>query len=150
MSKIRTFRIRFFCSSLLPHNMSWEWKGLVWRTPSNLYVNFFLKSPSGHFNETCLICIGNPQWSFCSWQTTSVLIHSTHPKASSYHSVIDPVFAPTGEDPESKSVIEDDSVMVAVDPFNPSLHIKKTKGEVLKGYHNVFEGRFSKATVSYF
>jgi hypothetical protein len=35
--------------------------------------------------------------------------------------------------------------MVAVDPFNPSLHIKKTKGEVLKGYHNVFEGRFSKS-----
>jgi hypothetical protein len=32
--------------------------------------------------------------------------------------------------------------MVAVDPLNPSLHIKKTKGEVLKGYHNVFEGRF--------
>ena len=59
--------------------------------------------------------------------------------------VIDPVFAPTGEDPESKSVIEDDSVIVAVDPFNPSLHIKKTKGEVLKGYHNVFEGRFSKS-----
>lgn len=26
--------------------------------------------------------------------------------------VIDPVFAPTGEDPESKSAIEDDSVMV--------------------------------------
>jgi len=59
--------------------------------------------------------------------------------------VIDPVFAPTGEDPESKSAIEDDSVMVAVDPFNPSLHIKKTKGEVLKGYHNVFEGRFRKS-----
>ena len=63
-------------------------------------------------------------------------------KVSSYHSVIDPVFAPIGKDPESKSVIEDDSVMVAVDPLNPSLHIKKTKGEVLKGYHNVFEGRF--------
>jgi len=31
---------------------------------------------------------------------------------------------------------------VAVDPLNPSLHIKKTKGEVLKGYHNVFGGRF--------
>jgi hypothetical protein len=49
---------------------------------------------------------------------------------------------PTAEDPERKSVIEDDSVMVAVDPLNPSLHIKKKKGEVLKGYHNVFEGRF--------
>lgn len=59
--------------------------------------------------------------------------------------VIDPAFAPTAEDPESKSVIEDDSFMVAIDPFNPSLHIKKTKGEVLKGYHNVFEGRFSKS-----
>jgi hypothetical protein len=35
--------------------------------------------------------------------------------------------------------------MVAVDSLNPSLHIKKTKGEVLKGYHNVFEGRFSKS-----
>jgi hypothetical protein len=69
-------------------------------------------------------------------------IHSTHPKASSYHPVIDPVFAPTGEDPESELVIEDDSVMVAVDPLNPSSHIKKTKGEVLKGYHDVFEGRF--------
>ena len=31
------------------------------------------------------------------------------------------------------------------DPFHPSLHIKKTKGEVLKGYSNVFEGRFSKS-----
>jgi hypothetical protein len=61
---------------------------------------------------------------------------------SSYHSVIGPVSAPTAEDPERKSVIEDDSVMVAVDPLNPSLHIKKKKGEVLKGYHNVFEGRF--------
>ena len=59
--------------------------------------------------------------------------------------VIDSVFAPTGEDPESKSVIEDDSVMMAVDPFNPSLHIKKTKGEVLNGYHNVFKGRLSKS-----
>jgi len=53
-------------------------------------------------------------------------------QSKSYHSVNDPVFAPTGEDPESKSVIEDDSVMVAVAPLNPSLHIKKTKGEVLK------------------
>jgi hypothetical protein len=32
--------------------------------------------------------------------------------------------------------------MVAADPLNPSLHIKKTKGEVLKGYHHVFEERF--------
>ncbi len=64
--------------------------------------------------------------------------------------VIDPAFAPTGEDPESKSVIEDDSVMVAVDPFNPSLHIKKTKGEVPKGYHNIFEGGFSKSYPSLF
>jgi len=54
-----------------------------------------------------------------------------------------PVFAPTGEDPESKSVIKDSRVMVAVDPFNPSLHIKKTKGEVLKEYDNVFEVRFT-------
>jgi hypothetical protein len=35
--------------------------------------------------------------------------------------------------------------MVAIDPFNPALHIKKTKEEVPKGYHNVFEGRFSKS-----
>ncbi len=41
--------------------------------------------------------------------------------------VINPVFAPTGEESESKSAIEDDSVMVAVDPFNPSLHIKYQK-----------------------
>ena len=33
----------------------------------------------------------------------------------------------------------------ATNSFDPPLHIKKTKGEVLKGYHNVFEGRFSKS-----
>jgi hypothetical protein len=38
--------------------------------------------------------------------------------------------------------MEDDSVMVAADPLNPSLHIKKTKGEVLKGYYDLLEGRF--------
>jgi len=31
------------------------------------------------------------------------------------------------------------------DPPYPSLDIKKTKGEVLRGYHNVFEGGFSKS-----
>lgn len=35
--------------------------------------------------------------------------------------------------------------LLAADPFHPSLHIKKTKGEVLKGYRNVFEGRISKS-----
>lgn len=35
--------------------------------------------------------------------------------------------------------------LFATNPFHPSLHIKKTKGEVLKGYSNVFEGRFSKS-----
>ena len=35
--------------------------------------------------------------------------------------------------------------LLATDPYHPSLHIKKTKGEVLKGYHNVFEGRFSES-----
>ena len=35
--------------------------------------------------------------------------------------------------------------LLAADPYHPSLHIKKTKGEVLQGYHNVFEGRFSKS-----
>jgi len=35
--------------------------------------------------------------------------------------------------------------LFATNPFHPSLHIKKTKGEILKGYHNVFEGRFSKS-----
>jgi len=34
--------------------------------------------------------------------------------------------------------------LFAANPFHPSLHIKKTKGEVLKGYGSVFEGRFSK------
>lgn len=29
-------------------------------------------------------------------------------------------------------------------PFHPSLHIKKTKGEVIKGFSNVFEGRITK------
>jgi mRNA-degrading endonuclease RelE of RelBE toxin-antitoxin system len=31
--------------------------------------------------------------------------------------------------------------MLLNDPRHPSLHIKKTKGEVIKGYQNVFEGR---------
>jgi mRNA-degrading endonuclease RelE of RelBE toxin-antitoxin system len=35
--------------------------------------------------------------------------------------------------------------LFATNPLHPSLHIKKTKGEVLKGYGNVFEGRFSKS-----
>ena len=34
--------------------------------------------------------------------------------------------------------------MLLNDPHHPSLHIKKTKGEVIKGYHNVFEGRITK------
>jgi len=35
--------------------------------------------------------------------------------------------------------------LLAANPFHPSLHIKKTKGEILKGYRDVFEGRFSKS-----
>ena len=35
--------------------------------------------------------------------------------------------------------------LLVADLFHPSLHIKKTKGEVLKGYQNVFEGRISKS-----
>ena len=34
--------------------------------------------------------------------------------------------------------------MLLNDPHHPSLHIKKTKGEVIKGYQNVFEGRITK------
>jgi hypothetical protein len=33
----------------------------------------------------------------------------------------------------------------ATNPFHPSLHIKKTKGKVLKGYQNLFEGRFTRS-----
>ena len=29
-------------------------------------------------------------------------------------------------------------------PKHPSLHVKKTKGEIIKGYSDVFEGRISK------
>ena len=36
--------------------------------------------------------------------------------------------------------------MLLNDPHHPSLHIKKKKGEVIKGYHNVFEGRITKIT----
>jgi mRNA-degrading endonuclease RelE of RelBE toxin-antitoxin system len=35
--------------------------------------------------------------------------------------------------------------LFVTNPFHPSLHIKKTKGEILKGYHNIFEGRLSKS-----
>jgi len=35
--------------------------------------------------------------------------------------------------------------LFATNPFHPSLHIKKTKGEILKGYHNIFEGKLSKS-----
>ena len=37
--------------------------------------------------------------------------------------------------------------LFGTNPFHPSLHIKKTKGEVLKGYSNVFEEDSAKATV---
>lgn len=30
-------------------------------------------------------------------------------------------------------------------PFHPSLHIKKTKGEIIKGYSDIFEGRITKS-----
>ncbi len=30
-------------------------------------------------------------------------------------------------------------------PFHPSLHIKKTKGEIIKGCSDVFEGRITKS-----
>lgn len=29
-------------------------------------------------------------------------------------------------------------------PFHPSLHIKKTKGEIMKGFSDIFEGRITK------
>ncbi len=29
-------------------------------------------------------------------------------------------------------------------PFHPSLHIKKTKGEIIKGFSDIFEGRITK------
>ena len=29
-------------------------------------------------------------------------------------------------------------------PFHPSLHIKKTKGEIMKGFSDIFEGRINK------
>ena len=32
----------------------------------------------------------------------------------------------------------------ATNPFHPSLHVKKTRGEVLEKYQNVFEGRFTR------
>ncbi len=35
--------------------------------------------------------------------------------------------------------------LFATNPFHPSLYVKKTRGKVLKGYANVFEGRFSRA-----
>ena len=35
--------------------------------------------------------------------------------------------------------------LFAGNPFHLLLHIKKTKGEVLKGYGTIFEGRFSKS-----
>ncbi len=30
-------------------------------------------------------------------------------------------------------------------PFHPSLHIKKTKGEIMKGFSDIFEGRINKS-----
>ncbi len=33
----------------------------------------------------------------------------------------------------------------ATNPFHSSLHVKKTRGEVLKRYQNVFEGRFTRS-----
>lgn len=30
-------------------------------------------------------------------------------------------------------------------PFHPSLHIKKTKGEIMKGVSDIFEGRIAKS-----
>ncbi|HEB73459.1 hypothetical protein MNBD_NITROSPINAE03-1782 [hydrothermal vent metagenome] len=34
--------------------------------------------------------------------------------------------------------------LFAENPHHPSLHTKKTKGEVLEGYGNVFEGRITR------
>ena len=35
--------------------------------------------------------------------------------------------------------------LLSTNPFRPSLGIKKTKGKILKGYSNVFEGRITKS-----
>ena len=43
----------------------------------------FLNSSNSHFSQPCLFSIGNHQCSVWSWNSTSVLIHSIHPKASS-------------------------------------------------------------------
>ncbi|MGR3309860.1 MAG: type II toxin-antitoxin system RelE/ParE family toxin [Candidatus Brocadiales bacterium] len=34
--------------------------------------------------------------------------------------------------------------LLATNPYHPSLRVKKTKGEVIKGYSDVFEGRITK------
>lgn len=45
---------------------------------------------------------------------------------------------------EEKKKMEKALKLLMNNPSQPSLHIKKTRGKIIKGYSNIFEGRMSR------